>query len=893
MSTALLTTLTDWTLTVRWLSDDLTQVFTPQHFVAQPTFSESLFAQWRDSARTGVRGGGEFVLDGAAAPAAAFLARARTAVADTAQVSLSRGGETVFFGLLERWEAEPGRLTIRVNLEEPLGNDALLCRDLAALAEGAALGLGEPQWLPQIFGLAEGLELVPLFRPLRATLRSNLGEAATEIPLRGAAAGEFPATGRAQIGEEVVTYASVLADPPRLATLTRPAAREHEAGAPVFLLPAGDPAWVAADHGATVANLRAGSPSGEVIAGATIAPATISGRDATTVSLPALPVTRFDGPGEQTWLGALRPSDWNLEAPTTATFAANAFTGDEGPGGANLAASTNVLEATWLRDLARTSLRFWQLLDLRLRFQVRARSTWGDTTNLRAEVSHGANNFVLDLDKLDVIVSQPALDGVAALASPADLAPALPAPDPAIVRFDVSTGTDSNGWANRHFAVSGNFDQWAVYDRSAGDNIAGKLTGVVHRTGLDPDKVLDRVKLRARIRASSFNLTNLKIVVSGFINTNVTRSVSTSWSTIELDAAANGATAADLIGAAFELYEVTGEDFEVAGFWIEATPLAGVGSADPYTPVELALAGQADAPSDYRTFEIDVSALLPAADPWALFTPGGDDLTVRFTLQDAPSYFALDLRGVRWVGRAIPPGKAEATARLFADVTGRLSEPDGACAPEAVLETLLSDGDFLALPGDILDSASFIAAGTELAAQNRRLRAAFAERLAIRDAFRRALAESFAVLAPSAGRWALRVLEATALTLRDATEDDLLQFPGPRAGAPPLLQAARLRFLDRHSGALLGQATRPSGAGQADWTVMWLADGFAELATAAFARFGVPHEAWTAPLSPAWLDQSLGTHARLTAEAWALANTPAPIIARRFEAGRLEVEVLV
>lgn len=273
----------------------------------------------------------------------------------------------------------------------------------------------------------------------------------------------------------------------------------------------------------------------------------------------------------------------------------------------------------------------------------------------------------------------------------------------------------------------------------------------------------------------------------------------------------------------------------------------------------LSVEGTVRIPAPVRTIDVDATALLPPGDPWSFFATDGTPPRVEFELTGANAAFTIRVGSVHWSSDVSPATRVDATARLFTDQRGRLTEGDGACDPVGTIETLLTHGDFAGVSPSSIDAESSEAARTHNAARGRRFAAAFASRLSLEDAIVSAMIESATVLIPRGAMWFFEPQDR----LRAASESntlhdrDVLEFPAARVHEPPALREKTIRLLRTGQRMVRVSSSRAVGAGTATWELAWLCAGAESLAAWAFERFGRERIAQEIPLRAEWIGAGL------------------------------------
>lgn len=386
-----------WQLALKWGTEE--DLASGEVFLGQPAFEHRAAIDWREGLPTDYRGSMTVRLDRFSNAAGQLLADLERFAPETPHVELQLllPGEplVLFAGRLAQWRVEANALVIEATRAWPWDPQRTLCRDLSQLPEGIALGIGASAWLPQVFGEARAVEATPLFRDSGVRNARAIGRADTAIDL--VEMPPWPAAGRVQIDDEVIDYAEMHTNPPRIARLVRSFPREHAARRLVRLLPAGGVRWIAADHPATVDLVRATAPDGDIVEEIAVESDMIDGREAIVLRREDLPVTRRHATFVNENALAANASDWTIDAETTCLdpqLAFHARTSD----GARFERLAPLLKARWSVDFRRTPRRHDRLVRVQLAFEFAANPFWRLGTQLAVRLVRGARTLEHTID---------------------------------------------------------------------------------------------------------------------------------------------------------------------------------------------------------------------------------------------------------------------------------------------------------------------------------------------------------------------------------------------------------------------------------------------------------------------------------------------------------------
>lgn len=834
----------DWRATVHWLGTDVP--FSAEDFVAQPRFEVGFTLQWQRGIATAPVGALQLTLREESQASEAFIAAAEAAPHVVPLIRLRmQGPEGVvqFEGSLAEWTLHEGALRIRAHCRWPWHEGRTLCRDAATLDEGIAAGLLPGTWLPRTFGEHDGVEAVPFFPVRSVRLAEDVSPESTEILL--ASDPGWPSSGRVQAGDEVFEYGSIESAPLRLATLDRPEAKQHPRGRVLFLLPDDSVPlhWIAADHPAEILAIRAGSSDGLPAEGVTDEATALSGTQATRLSSPRLPVEAHHAAWTVEWNVPPDADDWTIGTLTTALFPELAFDAGGDSPGARLSPTEDRLRATWETALSTGSRRFDRIARARLAFEWSSSGNWAVDSRIKVTIFRGSESVVAFLGESVPDQIRTDVEGTALLPENVErVAPGIGELDRLIdLRFDRVDGASVPDWSDAPDAIGGTFDRFAEWEETG-----GTVTKEPLRLRLDVDRTgtergLRDLGLFTRIRAVPAQDIRLHLELPGHIDAVSTFEADGDWKTLGEMLDVSGATMDDLLdsSAVFVIEPTEPGLVQVAGAWLRARLLpAKVEVEDVDPPDEAPLDIEARSSAPFLPFEVDVTSLLGDPAEWAAFDPGDPALIMQIELVAPSPSLEVRLRRLRWTFDLFPATRVGATPRLFTHQRGLLTESDGACAPEDVLEALLGDERFGALDAQrfLLDEslASWNDDG------NRRFRALFLDGTTLDAAFAAAVVEAGAVLVFRDGKWCACSLEDALweATPRLLAASDALEFPAAARFAPAALRAGRLLFVVHADGTGIAETLSTGAPGTERWRLRWAESGTESLAALAGALFG-------------------------------------------------------
>ncbi|MDK2972295.1 MAG: hypothetical protein PWP23_2050 [Candidatus Sumerlaeota bacterium] len=385
------------TCSVEVIANSTAFFFEERALLALPAFSLVARRTWNSGVRHEAHGSCRVEVAAGDANTAALLAALRTGDEALLRLSLRLDDDSVvlFGGEVVEWQRDGRVLAVEARVSWPWNPHQTLCRDLALLAEGIAAEAEPGTWLPQVFGAVTSVAGVPLFP--RQNIRAAAPIAVGDDAILLAAVPAWPAQGRVQIGDEVLTYGALLDDPPRLSALVRTEARAHAGRPRVHLIP-GEPAWIVADHAADVTALRTGTEDGAAVTQAVVEPRTVSGRPATAVVMERLPFEVRHAPLPTIFATTPDAADWAIDGASTALDPAEAFSEDDA---AFFFPTAPLLIADWNRDVLLESVRHALLLRLVLAFEIDTNAFWQEGTVLRVTLSRAGRTVVHDFTGLD------------------------------------------------------------------------------------------------------------------------------------------------------------------------------------------------------------------------------------------------------------------------------------------------------------------------------------------------------------------------------------------------------------------------------------------------------------------------------------------------------------
>lgn len=860
--------------------------------VEAPQFSMRAESGWHDGLRVQAGGSCEVrLLASKSATVRGWLDAGAAVVLRLWRVR-DEGDVPLLAGRVVEWTRDGRHLVLRAARDLPWDGGQSVCRDLGTLAAGIAWGVRPGSWLPQVFGEAAGVAGVALFAHEAVRAAGAIGVRDATIAL--ARAVDWPTRGRVQVGDELLEYRALSAAPPRLEQLVRPAARSHAGRPMVHRIGATAPAWVVADHAAEVLGVRAGSPEGEPLAAVLIEPRTLAGRTTTTVAMAQLPLdVRHDLLPARVRTD-VRAEHWTVVGATTCLRPLDAFTSNPAIKGAYFFPTRNLLIADWRHDLWRDTLRHARLLRLWLVFEVDTNAFWRKQTRLHVTLTRGARSVHFTVTDLHEWAGLGYFEGSvglgAALATPEAMAQSA---SRWVVEFDAVSAASRADWTDAGAALGGSFESWAWRAETEKAGRERALQARLLRERLPRGRRLARVGLFARVRSSvEAARVRLRLQVPGTVLDERAWFVGTAWQTVGGLVNAKGMMAETLLrpDARFELVAERGQTLEVAGMWLEAeadalaTAATTKGASEPTVVVSGAVA-QALAS---RPFAIDVAGLFEDGPSWEVLASGGAPLRLQMVLLDGHEQVSVSVRGICWEAEVLRARSVEATARVFAHVRGRVTQEDGACDPAAVVETLLTDGDFA---GGAVDAASLAELSERSAHVGRRFRRVVADGTLLDAACRSALAESGSVLAPRGMEWVVARDEAldSVVAAHALDAGDLLEWPGAVEARPGALAARTLQLVSADGARVAGG----EGERVATMRLEWLVAGAGSLCRHLAERFARPDRAVALAVPMGWLE--IGPHALVrVVDPWERAAELRGVVReQRHAAGRIEWRLAV